>query len=93
MEWFDPVNRERPACPHRAQFVAYLRIIWRSPISAYQRVRCLGELARWLIVYRRVMYMSKDLWLALLWCVRFLLPRPEPRVTSGGEGASKEAEW
>lgn len=85
MEWFDPRFRERVSLPHCAQWSAYLRIIWRSPVSPYQRFRCYLYMGHWLLLERHGRYMLKDLILAAVWGAHRVLRRISALRVSGSE--------
>jgi glycosyltransferase involved in cell wall biosynthesis len=52
-QWFNPQHQEKIFFPHVRQFVEYLRVIHRVPISVRDRKACLAGMLKWLRVNRR----------------------------------------
>jgi glycosyltransferase involved in cell wall biosynthesis len=65
MLYFDPTAADRFVCPHWLQFLNYMRIIYRAPIKAQERLKCYAHMIRWLVLWKHGRWMVKDVILAL----------------------------
>jgi glycosyltransferase involved in cell wall biosynthesis len=63
MQWFG-VSSDRVRAPHWAQLQQYLVVIWRSPISPTDKLRCYLSMLRWIGLHRRWGGLIKDAVLA-----------------------------
>lgn len=79
--WFDPSKAGRPAFPYTKQFKAYLDAIRHAPVSAVDRVHCMGVMARWLL--RNVDGLCEDVTFA----ARFAMRPMKRRVVAHGRPA------
>ncbi len=51
--WFNPEKKGKLLFPHFREFVEYLKVIYRTPISPRDRVWCSLEMLRWLKTNRK----------------------------------------
>lgn len=83
MAWFDPNFKldENITCPHWLQFLHYLDVIKRAPLTRYERLRCYQYiLGHWLCLEGHGRSMLSDLVLAGVRMPRFLLKQTRHAV-------------
>jgi glycosyltransferase involved in cell wall biosynthesis len=54
--WFNPQNRSKLLFPHFQQFVEYVKVIRRAPISPQDHLWCYAEMLRWVKTNRRRLF-------------------------------------
>jgi glycosyltransferase involved in cell wall biosynthesis len=63
MAWYTPARKGRASLPHWLALGNLCRVVRRAPISAGERIRCVGVLVAWTLLYS--MKLLKDLMIAL----------------------------
>ncbi len=68
--WFDPTNANRPPLPRAHLLASYTTAVFRAPLTASERAKCLAEVAGWLSRERRPRVIGGELRGWLSWRLR-----------------------